>query len=519
MRLSLALIVSCLGHIPFAIGDTCHPSISPISLPLTNITLHDGVAANRGLYLLAGSQPLGLRATTLFNNTRCRNVRDCQLGNATANSNCDGSSGSSFDISASKSWTPAAPGTWNVAIIDLHDGQETVADGDEVVTLGSIPPLPAIPSFPLEIWSNARSGNRSGLALGPSSSFLRQLLLANAVPSTVFGLFFGSRSQLQPVDGNLTIGGYDRARVAGPWTNFSISKAPLGNICPLQVSIKNIQLANSRGSFSLFADSKTTLAACIDPVQNSFSFTQYINERFANLTNHPESIASETFSQQIYPLSADSLLGNLTITLANGYETTIPHHEIVSQERGTDAEGKYMVVNASRLMSAVGSDVSAAGAVPLLGGVFLSQNYLLVDYANDMFSLAPSVQGALPPDAHRIVPVCSGEMGQVAAPEGRQNIAATVGGVGGGIVALGVLVALAYFVSRRRRIRRRNAEAREENDLPESTLRAVEPGVGPVEVLRVREVRVASEVSALSPTELEGPEQGPERTELEVVGE
>lgn len=100
--------------------------------------------------------------------------------------------------------------------------------------------MPLTPGFPLEVWSNQASDNKSGLSFGPDSSFIDWLYRADLVPSKAFGVFFGSRSQLNATDGNITIGGYDRARFQGDFTKFTIAAGYLDSPCPLQVEVKDI---------------------------------------------------------------------------------------------------------------------------------------------------------------------------------------------------------------------------------------------------------------------------------------
>ena len=391
------LCVTVFGQ---ALANDC--TIPPLSLPITNNTLADGIALNRGIFAQIGGEQVGLRISTLFNNTRVRNARDCEQGNATSESGCIGASGSVFDPTKSPTWVTAALGDWNASTVDPLEAGETDIDGWDVVEFYS---NTVIPGFPLVVWSDLTSDNKSEISFGPESSFLDWLLYYQQVPSTVFGIFFGSRSQLYGVDGNVTIGGYDRARVQGAWTNFSMQDRYLDTPCPLQVLIQDIRLNNDDGSFSLFLDSGVLAAACVDPLANDFTLTQSMWDRFANLTQLTSFSAD---GQPTYPLSADSILGNLSITLANGYETVIPHYELVGQLRGTDSEGKYSVVNASELTVAISVDNGTAGEIiPILGGVYLSLNYLLVDYENQVFSLAPAVQGNLDDQAHDIVPICN----------------------------------------------------------------------------------------------------------------
>jgi len=291
---------------------------------------------------------------------------------------------------------------------------------------------------------------------------LRSFVDAKAVPSTTMGLFLGSRSQNQAADGELIVGGYNSARVSGPFTNFTIGAGYLDIPCPLQVLLKDVQLNNANGSHSLFADSGATVAACIDPLQNGFSFTQVMFERFASLTQLPASSSFNTSNSAqniIYPSWANEpLIGNLTITLSNGYQTVIPHHELVSQQRGTDSEGKYGIVDPTKLSVAINIGPTDFGVqIPLLGGLFLSQNYLLVDYARNTFGLAPAVTGNTNTPAPTIVPICSNAANP--AP-GRSNTGPIVGGVIGGLALL-VFCAAALFWRRKQQNKRvRSAEDR-----------------------------------------------------------
>ena len=287
-----------------------------------------------------------------------------------------------------------------------------------------------------------------------NSSFISNLLLNDHIPSSAIGLFFGSRSQIKGLDGSLVLGGVDRVRIAGTWTNFTTQAHYTDARCPLQVLVKDVRLNNERGSFSLFADSAATVVACIDPLQNQFTFTQTMYNVFASLTNHPTDPTIEggsNFTEQTYPLSAAPLLGNLTVELSNGYITEIPNYELVSQERGTDAQGKYAVINDSRLMVAAGTTgTSTLGAVqiPVLGGVYLSQNYLMVDYDSGVFRLAPALLGEMDKNSSHIVKVCGGmevddstssSLGKKGGPKSTSIASPIAGGVVGGLSVLVVI--------------------------------------------------------------------------------
>ena len=456
--LSLILVLIALAQVTEA---TC-PSINPVSFPWSNVTLADGIAMNRGIGIELGGQPVSLRATTLLSNTRLRNARDCAFGNSSVQSGCQGASGSSFDIQQSPTWANAPEGTWNVTTIDPARADETVIDGYDTAQFYG---LPEIYGLPFEVWSDLESDNKSGLALGPNSSFIDILLSNSLVPSNAFGLFFGSRSQTKGVDGDLVLGGMDRARLAGPWTNFSTQAHYLDTQCPLQVLVKDIRLNNERGSFSLFADSDATVIACIDPLQNQFTFTPTMYNVFASLTEHPTDLAMEggsNFTEQTYPLSAAPLLGNITVELSNGYTTHVPNYEFVSQERGTDPQGKYAVINESRLMVAAGTTGTASldgVQIPILGGVYLSQNYLMVDWDSGVFKLAPAVPGEMDEQSHDVVRLCEGmevelshdsSLGSEAGSGSKSPAGIIAGSVIGGVALAAVIAAAVWWYRRRR---------------------------------------------------------------------
>jgi hypothetical protein len=141
------------------------------------------------------------------------------------------------------------------------------------------------------------------------------------------------------------------------------------------------------------------------------------------------------------------------VELSNGYTTVIPHYEFVSQERGTDAEGKYAVLNTSRIMVRAGT-TSGDGSGMVLGRVYLSLNYLLVDYANQMFHLAPAVIGELGDQDHDIVKVCGaanfdGTNSSNGPGRAKSTTGSIVGGVLGGLLAVTCGPALLVYLWKR----------------------------------------------------------------------
>ncbi|ETS81100.1 hypothetical protein PFICI_06102 [Pestalotiopsis fici W106-1] len=368
-------------------GQNC--SIPPLSLAIQNTTFSDGIAVNRGVQTLLGGQLLGLRLSLSQNNTRVRNARDCSVIPANFSA-CQGASGGVFNV-ANNSFTQVPLSKWNVSVVDRHPQDATIIYG---YSSSEFPDSAAtIDELPFEVWADANAANKSELALGPSSSFFQRLVEASWAPTRNFGIYHGSRSQNQARDGELVIGGIDVARfdASTPPQEFPIAAYGASTDCPLQVMLSDVVLTNVNGNFSLFKDPAARVPACIDTIQNAFTFTKAMYAEWAQLTQHIDYDGSN-YTAQTYPADREPLIGHLTVTLSNGYTSVIPHYELVSQQRGSDAQGKYSVTNASRIMAAVQTGQGDLGVdVPLLGGTFLSQNYLRVDYDQNKFWLSKAI--------------------------------------------------------------------------------------------------------------------------------
>jgi hypothetical protein len=84
-------------------------------------------------------------------------------------------------------------------------------------------------------------------------------------------------------------------------------------------------------------------------------------------------------------------MGDLVVTLAGGYQSTIPNKELFAPLRGSDQYGRYAITNDSTLEASI-SDTRASDPGDVdstLGGLFLTFNYLLVDYAKSELKLGP----------------------------------------------------------------------------------------------------------------------------------
>ncbi len=166
-----------------------------------------------------------------------------------------------------------------------------------------------------------------------------------------------------------------------------------GERCPLQVLLEDVVLTNANGNYSLIDDSYSTVTACVDTIQNAFYLdADHVCRTWQNLTRWVANDSNGAYTQQTYPVRPRAAHGN-------SYDQACQRvYQRDSSLRACHARawnrraGKYAVVNNSRIMAAVQSGPTDLGDnVPILGGVFLSQNYIHVDYNASMFWLSPQV--------------------------------------------------------------------------------------------------------------------------------
>ncbi|KAH7139828.1 hypothetical protein B0J13DRAFT_447927 [Dactylonectria estremocensis] len=397
--------------------------------------------------------------STIINNTRVRNILDCPSTNVSDLIGCQGASGSIYSTTEGTFDQVLDDSDWDVPVKDAspNDGATTVVRGYDIANFTDAGAT--IPDYPLEVWANQDSVNLSALALGPKSSTLQRLVAYDLAPSAVFGLDFGSTSERFPRDGQLVVGGVNEARFDDDKTGeFDMWGADAPANCPLQVLISDFILTNEDGEHSLLPDAYSKVSACIDTIQNSFTLTDSMFAKFQDLGNHIDSDGL-AFRPASFPADREKLLGSLTIRFANGYSSVIPHYELVNHERGTNDQGKFAVTNSSRIAATVASGQSDLGAnVPILGGVFLSQNYLRVDYEQQKFWLSPQVGNGTKTDD--IATACTADDDDDAtktpsATSTPEPAAGTGMGVKVGVpVAVGAVAAIgivAFLIWRRRR--------------------------------------------------------------------
>lgn len=271
------------------------------------------------------------------------------------------------------------------------------------------------------------------------------------------------------------VGGYDASRIAEKLTTFPLGTWTNQQPCPLQVTVSEILYSATDGfNYSLFQTASDGVTGCIEPQQQRFTFLPSMVKRFASLTAYNSSYPGLVFPTDFRPS------GTLQIKLDNGYTTTIPNDHLFTPKRGSDQNGQYVVTNSSILETGIAYNVDDADADVqlILGGLFLTYNYLVVDYDNNEFQMAPTVQGDQGSGAE-IATVCKptpsttgpvSRQTHTSGTDGTSRAAAIGGGTVGGVVGLAAIAASWYFLARkRRRGRQREDQKRAQQDLSTTT--------------------------------------------------
>ncbi|KAL8958160.1 MAG: hypothetical protein Q9193_004727, partial [Seirophora villosa] len=428
-------------------------SVPPLSLPWSNITVStNGVAVTRGIELGIGTpnQIFSLRPSTVVNNTRIANVLDC---GSDTNTSCVGAKGGVYDSSKSATFVVSLKTRWNGSAADTETATGAYVYFNDHLNFHA---NGTVLGYPLVMNSDLAAGPTAGLPLGQNSSFLAAVTEARVAPSTVWGLDAGDRS-LSPRDGNLVVGGYDTSRIAENLTAFPIgdwTQLP----CPLQVTVTELWyiIPGSARRDSLFDSNTTSMIACVEPFQQRFTFLPSMVKQFARWTRY-----NDTYPDLTFPFRPP---GALEIKLDNGYRTVIPNEHLFTPKRGSDRDGHYVVTNSSVLETGIADNTDKKDGdpdlQPILGGLFLTFNYLVVDYDNSRFQLAPTVRDA-ERSTRNITPVCT----PASMANGSPRTAAIAGGTAGAVAGLAAIAGICYFLfSRRRRIRQRQEPQPAEKD-------------------------------------------------------
>lgn len=145
---------------------------------------------------------------------------------------------------------------------------------------------------------------------------IKAAIATGQAPYNGIGIWGGSRSIDDPVDGNLWIGGYDSSRVAGPFTEY-----PAFNDCFSCLTVVNMTYDTEAGSFSMFSNSTETFQIFLDPWELQLEVPPDVFQNFAKLSNG--SVLGLPTAPKLLLHNASSDLGNVTVYLQDGKQASV----------------------------------------------------------------------------------------------------------------------------------------------------------------------------------------------------
>ncbi|KAJ9634794.1 hypothetical protein H2204_006027 [Knufia peltigerae] len=443
----------------------CQNGAPPMYLSWSNVTVTtDQKAINRGVQISMGTPPqiVSLRPSTTDENLYVVNRENCA---PEYNDTCAGLYGGVFDYAKSSTFTQVAAAQWNGTDAE-NPNQLSFVHFNDALTIGNA----SIRGYP-SMYDQPGYGGQGVLPLGTNSDLLKIAVDSGAIPSTVFGIWAGSRSINHPVDGAVVLGGYDTTRISGDLTTFKSQEK-----CEFCVLVTGIEYEDNTGNHNLFDNSSQTLQINLQSSERVLNVPQNVWENFQKASN---GAYNETSGYLQYPTS-NPPTGNVTVTLQNGYKTTIPTEELFYLPRQYDDEGKYSIVNDTYLIPTIMNSTND-GYVMNWGMPFLTMNYIIGDYKRQQFKMAPairtdfkasgggySLQASCDPKVSVTASATSsitatgairgssstGSASHGGGGGGGNNTGAIVGGVVGGVLGLIAILgglALLFYRSRRRR--------------------------------------------------------------------
>ncbi|EUC45989.1 hypothetical protein COCMIDRAFT_94012 [Bipolaris oryzae ATCC 44560] len=443
----------------------CPNGSEPLLLPWTNHSVSaDGAIFSKGISFAIGTPPqlFSLTPSTTLGNAFINSVTEC--GSAT-NSSCIGQLSGIYDSAASTSFVQVDYAAWagsrepvNMASGNSHIFfTDTAAFGPKNAT-NKFPALPMYTNGSTDITVDSLAeydpGFRATLPLGMDSSFLNLLVDSGQASSRTYGLWAGSESEDAPQPGLLVVGGYDESRLKSPATKF-----PMFSDCPTCAVLTAITYDVGSTSTTLFEDAKDTLTVHLDPFSTDIRFPQAMLEKLA--AAEKTAVWNETSRHFELPTSP-APTGTITITISDmgspagdaskpsvaSYKTVIPASELYYRPRAYNSAGVFEVNNATVFNMAVTNQTESV-TVGILGFPFFTQNYLIVDPDAANYELAPAVVAAadlMGADA-KVKQVCRILPGT----KPSSQTAALAGAVVGSVIGTLFLIALAWYIRRRRK--------------------------------------------------------------------
>ncbi|KAF1994255.1 acid protease [Amniculicola lignicola CBS 123094] len=390
MKVTAAIIFT---HTSFFLVTAQNCTFDPVSIPFKWITLPNK-GFIRGGALSVGTPPQNFSFLPIVetNNTFLFLESDyCQPTKA----GCMTLRGGFFTPDDSKTYqNDTAPTPTN----SNWDPKETLKSGEVGADLFMLNENNSLPDFPFgitqsEITVPLANGNaQTALGLGRNSTILSMLEQAGTIGSKSWGYWWGldGATERAKMDGNLVLGGYDRAKIKNLDNNYTGNFMERG-LCPqgMAITINEVRLNFPNGSEPNLLQS-APLQTCVCPQCPNVMSMRYdpYYARFEEWTGF-QSIGRSVginFFDMMY--RADEVYqGDLTLVLGNGLSIRIPNHQLAIPDRTIDEEGQLKSNSSVRdLMLYSLQDVNKDD-MPRVGRVFFTSAYLWVNNDEQTFTI------------------------------------------------------------------------------------------------------------------------------------
>ena len=331
---------------------------------------------------------------------------------------------------------------------------------------------------------DGRLANKSSgspyFGLGRASTFLSRTMADSKAPSKIVGFNSGSRSIPHPRDGDIVVGGYDKAIVDAK-TMTSFKMVPNCGIC---LTVESLDFYPDGGKSTKLNDK---------PFLVDLTFAPYLWMYVPSTVydNLPEKLdlVGDTDPEGYYWIPQNKTDGHITVEFTN-FTTTLPSHEVFSRRRKINDDGS-LYWNTT-LPPIVGLSDGGNSAKYTWGLAFMSQHYLIVDWEREEFQIGRIKDDIIIPGTHpepQLKALCgpndksdssSGgstgsldeELDKGTSTKSGPNTGAIAGGVIGGVAVLAIIAALVWFCMRRRKRQSQQAAKSSHPQITEPALNA-----------------------------------------------
>ncbi|KAF3934542.1 hypothetical protein ABW19_dt0207674 [Dactylella cylindrospora] len=318
----------------------------------------------------------------------------------------------------------------------------------------------------------------SYLGLNKFSFLLTELYNTQRIPSKTWGYFAGWKNWARPddavLDGSLVLGGYDRAKISGSFSNFPINMDSDGTErCQFKLTVSGLWLSMSalndgRGEtveVSTFLNKQNPdgFDICIDPSYPSMQMQSLIRNRVMSQLrtagDFEKPLQTIPGGSGIGILNSDlPLVGEVSLTFQFGnLNITVPGKHLIHPSVNVTAQGYNLMSDLSdyQVMDIIEPipDYSQLSfpqddSFPVLfGHPFLASAYLVVNHENDTFSIAQLAQEIEQAEKKDIIPVLDSECSLASLEEKEgSGLPIPIGAIVGIVVGATVLLIIAIWV-------------------------------------------------------------------------